>query len=84
MKRLALVCAVSGIILLGFSAPAYASDFSGMIPILIGVFLLGLAFTCAIAWVITLFIPDVKIKWVVRGLAVAGYLGFIFLSLFGF
>jgi hypothetical protein len=84
MTRLALARAVSGMILLGFAAPAYASDFSGLIPILIGAFLLGLALTCAIAWVITLFIPDVKLKWLVRGLAVAGYLGFIFLSLFGF
>jgi hypothetical protein len=82
--RGAMAVTTGGLFLLGVSAPARASDFSGIIPFFIGGFLIGLAFTCAIAWAITYFIPDKTIKWMVRGLAIVGYLLFAFLALFGF
>jgi hypothetical protein len=82
--RGSMTVTTGGLFLLGAAAPAQASDFSGMIPFFIGGFLIGLALTCAVAWGITYFIPDKTIKWMVRGLAIVGYLLFAFFALFGF
>lgn len=69
--------------LAALASPAQASDFSGLIYYIAGAFLIGLAIVCAIAWGITHFIDDTSIKWIIRGLAVVGYLLFAFAALFG-
>lgn len=69
--------------LFAVATPAQASDFSGMIYYIAGAFFIGLAVVCAIAWGITYFVEDRSIKWIVRSLAIGGYLLFAYLALFG-
>jgi hypothetical protein len=81
-KRIGQTCIGLGLGVL--PSAAQASDFSGMIYYLFAAVLIGLAIVSAVAWGITHFIPDKTIKWMVRGLALSGYLLFVFLTLFGF
>jgi hypothetical protein len=75
---------IGGFLTLGIASPAHASDFSGLIPMLIGIFLGGLAIFCLIAWGLTRILPGAKNKWLIWGITIASFFVVVVRPLLGF
>jgi hypothetical protein len=75
---------IGGFLMLGIASPAHASDFSGVIPILMGIFLGGLALFCLAALGLTRILPGAKNKWLIWGIMMASFFVVVVRPLLGF